>query len=64
MLHYNGKADTGGASVPTSSGAPSGETSELARRVIAGEFGNGDERKRRLGSCYSIVQARVNEMLS
>ena len=36
----------------------------LARRVIAGEFGNGDERKRRLGSYYSIVQARVNEMLS
>ena len=24
----------------------------------------GDERKRRLGSYYSIVQARVNEMLS
>lgn len=36
----------------------------LARRVIAGEFGNGDERKRRLGLYYSIVQARVNEMLS
>nr|WP_275052505.1 hypothetical protein [Collinsella tanakaei] len=36
----------------------------MARRVIAGEFGNGDERKRRLGSYYSIVQRRVNEMLS
>ena len=36
----------------------------MARRVIAGKFGNGDERKRRLGSYYSIVQARVNEILS
>lgn len=35
----------------------------LARRVIAGEFGNGDERKRRLGSKYSAVQNRVNEIL-
>ncbi|WP_330959005.1 hypothetical protein [Olsenella absiana] len=25
--------------------------------------GNGEERKRRLGSYYSIVQRRVNEML-
>jgi hypothetical protein len=36
----------------------------LARRVIAGESGNGDERKQRLGSYYSIVQRRVNEMLT
>ena len=35
----------------------------LARRVIAGEFGNGDERKRRLGSNYDAVQRRVNEVL-
>ena len=35
----------------------------LARRVIAGEFGNGDERKRCLGSKYSAVQDRVNEIL-
>ena len=31
--------------------------------MIAGEFGNGDERKRRLGSNYSAVQKRVNEIL-
>lgn len=35
----------------------------MARRVIAGEFGNGDERKRRLGDKYSAVQQRVNEIL-
>ena len=35
----------------------------MARRVIAGEFGNGEERKRRLGSDYDAVQKRVNEIL-
>ena len=35
----------------------------LARRVIAGEFGNGDARKQALGSKYSAVQKRVNEIL-
>ena len=36
----------------------------MARAVIRGDYGNGEERKRRLGSYYSIVQRRVNEMLS
>ena len=36
----------------------------MAQHVIAGEFGNDDERKRRLGDRYSAVQRRVNEMLS
>lgn len=63
MLHYNGKADTGGASAPTGSGASSGDVSELAAKVIAGGFGNSEERKRRLGSKYSTVQKRVNEIL-
>ena len=35
----------------------------LARRVIAGEFGSGDARKKALGSNYDAVQKRVNEML-
>ena len=34
---------------------------ELAKRVWNGEFGNGDERRRRLGSRYSAVQALVNK---
>ena len=49
------------------SGGSSGgsfDVDALARRVIAGEFGSGEERKRRLGSYYSIVQRRVNEMLT
>ena len=39
---------------------------ELAKEVIDGKWGNGDERKRRLteaGYNYSEVQAKVNEML-
>ena len=44
------------------SSAGSYDVDALARRVIAGEFGNGEERKRRLGSYYPIVQRRVNEM--
>lgn len=41
-----------------------GRFNAMARAVIRGDYGNGDERKRRLGSYYLIVQTRVNEMLS
>lgn len=64
QLHYNGKADTGSASAPTGSGAPSGDVSEVAARVIAGDFGNGDARRAALGSRYDEVQAEVNRILS
>lgn len=37
--------------------------SELAERVIAGEFGNGDARVAALGSRYDEVQAEVNRIL-
>ncbi|WP_241157056.1 hypothetical protein [Adlercreutzia sp. ZJ304] len=36
----------------------------LARAVINGDYGNGKERKRRLGSSYASVQRRVNELLA
>lgn len=35
----------------------------LAKRVIAGEFGTGAERKAALGANYEAVQNRVNELL-
>ncbi|WP_255315693.1 hypothetical protein [Trueperella pecoris] len=35
----------------------------LADAVIRGEYGNGEERKRRLGANYVAVQARVNAKL-
>lgn len=37
---------------------------ELAKEVIDGKYGNGDARKNALGSRYSEVQAKVNEMLA
>lgn len=59
-------ARLGGASAPATSGgssAPSGSVTDLANRVIAGEFGNGDARKAALGSRYDEVQAEVNRIL-
>lgn len=37
---------------------------QLADMVIAGKFGNGDERKQKLGSRYDAVQAIVNSKVS
>ncbi len=56
---------TGGAAIPSDgeTSAPSGTVAELARRVIAGEFGNGDARRAALGSRYDEVQAEVNRIL-
>lgn len=36
---------------------------QMARDVISGKYGNGQERKDRLGNIYGQVQARVNEIL-
>lgn len=58
---FNGK-ELGGSS---SSSKKSNE--EVAREVIRGDWGNGDERKRRLseaGYDYSSVQSIVNQILS
>ena len=38
------------------------EITALAWRVIAGEFGNGLEREKRLGDKYKAVQDRVNKL--
>ena len=35
---------------------------EKALRTIRGDFGNGKERKEKLGSEYSVIQNKVNEM--
>lgn len=39
-------------------------TEELAREVIEGKYGNGEDRKNALGDRYAEVQARVNEILT
>jgi N-acetylmuramoyl-L-alanine amidase len=33
---------------------------DLVRRTLAGEFGNGDDRRAALGAAYDTVQARIN----
>lgn len=57
---YSANTAPSGGVTPTVSGT----IDELARRVIAGEFGSGDARKNALGDKYNAVQARVNEILS
>lgn len=55
----------GSPSAPSGgSSSPSGDVEALARAVIRGEYGNGAERQRRLGSRYAEVQARVNAILA
>lgn len=43
---------------------PSANIDALANAVIRGEYGNGEERKRRLGKNYAAVQKRVNDKLA
>ena len=46
----------------TTSAPESGDVIKIARRVIRGDFGNGEERRMKLGSEYSAIQNKVNEM--
>ena len=57
---YSSDTAPSGGSTPSVSGT----IDELARRVIAGEFGSGDTRKKALGDKYDAVQKRVNEILN
>lgn len=57
---YNGII---GAFIPNQLVRTSTNIDELAKAVIRGDYGNGEERKQRLGSLYNQVQARVNEIL-
>ena len=55
-----------GGSAPTPSPVPTKDVDTLAKEVINGNWGNGDDRKNRLtqaGYDYNKVQARVNEIL-
>lgn len=40
------------------------EIEALAKEVMAGKYGNGDERKQKLGKYYDAVQKRVNELVA
>lgn len=50
--------------LPNSYEEPEKDIDTLAHEVIEGKYGNGEERKQALGSRYSEVQARVNEILA
>jgi hypothetical protein len=53
-----------GSNAPTRRPGPS--LDDVARAVIRGDYGNGEERRRRLtaaGYNYNAVQARVNQLL-
>ncbi len=49
-------------SIPNPSAQVSGDLEENARQVIRGVFGNGQERKDKLGAAYAEIQGKVNEM--
>ena len=51
------------ASVQAAHQKPKKSIDQLARETIAGRYGNGETRKRKLGSEYQAVQKRVNELL-
>lgn len=54
----------GVSSGSSSSSTSSSSIDKMARDVIAGKYGNGDARKKALGSNYNAVQKRVNEILA
>jgi LysM repeat protein len=64
---YNGYTKQGGGSTqPTAPVQPNKTVDELAREVLAGKWGNGDDRKNRItrtGYDYAAVQTKVNELL-
>ena len=63
--YWYDKMGGGNPEKPSSGGSsgPSESIDALARDVIAGKYGNGDARKKALGSRYEAVQKRVNEIL-
>lgn len=62
-LHFIYQCETPVKPLTPSNEAVGTSIDDLARRTIRGEFGNGEQRKKNLGSKYLQVQKRVNEML-
>jgi len=62
-----GSSDSGVVPSTPSTPTPNKTLDEIAQEVIRGDWGNGSERKERLeaaGYVYSVVQGKVNELLS
>ena len=47
---------------PTPAPTPTPSVNDLVRHTLAGEFGNGGERREKLGERYDEVQNRINEL--
>jgi GH25 family lysozyme M1 (1,4-beta-N-acetylmuramidase) len=63
---FNGYAKQDAALKPITPVQPHKSVDELAREVLAGKWGNGDDRKNRIttaGYDYGAVQTRVNELM-
>ena len=61
-----GQAPAAPAAKPAGQAPAPSSIDEIAKEVIRGNYGNGEERKRRLAAAgynYEQVQKRVNEML-
>ena len=68
ILHWTSDGATLGGNVEQNTNSdtstPTDDIDTLARAVIRGEYGVGNERKQRLGDKYDAVQARVNAILN
>lgn len=62
-LYWYKQMTSGTATPDVKPAAPSGDIESLARAVIRGDYGNGADRKARLGAQYEAVQKRVNQIL-
>lgn len=60
--HTNKESATSPSANQSSIVHVNGTIEEKARQVIRGNFGNGQERKDKLGASYSEIQSKVNEM--
>lgn len=66
ILHWTSDGATLGGDInaDTNTSTPTDDIDTLARAVIRGDYGVGNERKSRLGDKYDAVQARVNAILN
>lgn len=59
----NGATSPAAPAAPAAPSAPGKSINQLAKEVIAGNWGSGDDRRKRLGTNYAAVQKEVNRIL-
>ena len=58
----SGTSETKPSTTPSAPSTPSGSTLELVAKVMQNAYGNGDERKKALGTRYNEVQDMINHI--